>query len=205
MKLYFVRHGESKAKGYHSDPSIALSSTGIQQARNVSNRFRNIPIDIIISSNHTRAQQTAEIISSSLSKKVFYTDLLGEWKIPSLLIGQKVDNPDAIKIKKILRKNAKLQDWHYEDEENVTEFRNRIIQFFDYLSIFKEENIMVVAHAGTIRMIIALITLRELLTGEEFYRFDETFKTVNTGITYCERDDDGVWKIHTWNDHAHLG
>ena len=205
MKLYLVRHGESKAKGYHLDPSIELSATGIQQARNVTNRFRTIPIDIIISSNYARAQQTSEIIGNALQKKIFYTDLLTEWKIPSLLIGQKIDDPEVIRIKHVLRKNAKLKDWHYEDEENITEFKNRVIQFFDYLSLFKEENIMIVTHAGVIKMIIALITLREILTGEQFYRFDETFKTNHTGITECKRDTEGIWRVITLNDHAHLG
>lgn len=205
MKLYLVRHGEHKSIGHHSTNDVELSADGLRQAKQVANRFRDIPIDVIISSNLTRAQQTAEEIGRTINKKIFYTELLVEWKIVSSLIGLKLDDPEAIHIKEVLRKNAKLSDWHLADEENFIDFAKRVYQFFQYLTMFKEENILVVTHAATLRMIVSQMLFSESLTHEMFYQINDTFKTINTGITVCEQDEKGKWNLITWNDHAHLG
>ena len=91
MKLYFIRHAESKfnAQGInHQDETNELTPEGIRQAKVVANRFRDPPIDIILSSDSTRAQQTAEEISKVLHKKIFYTDTLRELRRPSIKIGR---------------------------------------------------------------------------------------------------------------------
>ena len=78
MKLYLVRHGEST---YNIDGIIQplgseLSEKGKEQAKFLAARFKNIPVDIIISSPLKRAKQTAEIIERVIQKEVIYTDLL---------------------------------------------------------------------------------------------------------------------------------
>jgi broad specificity phosphatase PhoE len=207
MKLYFVRHGETKNNitNIHQTKDTELSSRGIQQAKFVANRFRDIPIDIIISSTYLRAQQTTQEIERVLKKQVFYTDLLIEKRSPSNFAGKDHEDADVLALKDMMRKNARLTDWHVADEENFYDVRARGIEFFEYLKLFKEENILAVTHGRFLQVLIGLILLGNKFTYEEYYHFQDVLMANNTGITVCETDDHMHWRLRSWNDHAHLG
>ena len=109
MKVYFVRHGESEynAKSLFQDGKVLLSEKGKQQAQVLAERFLNIPIDIIISSPYPRAKKTAEIINKKIKKKIIFSELIGERKMPKETIGKYAYSDELIKIKDLMRKNAK--------------------------------------------------------------------------------------------------
>lgn len=207
MNLYFVRHGETQfnALQMHQHNEVPLSPKGTQQAKFVAKRFRDIPIDIIVSSDAVRAQQTAEEIFQIIKRQIFYTPLLRERRNPSEIQGKKHDDPDVMRIKEIIQKNARLTDWHFSDEENFTDLKKRAIEFFDYLSLFKEKNILAVTHEGILMTILGLLIFGNEMTHKEAFHLHETLSLSNTGITLCESDNAGRWKIITLNDHAHLG
>lgn len=207
MKLYLVRHGESKsnALGIHQGEQDELSPDGLRQAKTVANRFRDIEIEIIISSPYARAAQTAEEISKTIHKPVFYTDLLKEIKRPSQIVGQKANDAEVIRIKEVLKKNARLADWHFSDEENFYDVQKRAFEFLEYLKLFKEENILVVTHGAFMLTFVFSLCLGEDLTPDAFYKIEHFFMTKNTGITVCGQRENGSWKLETWMDHAHLG
>jgi len=207
MKLYFIRHAESKFNAQeisHQDETNELTPEGIRQAKVVANRFRDTPIDIILSSDSTRAQQTAEEISKVLHKKIFYTDTLRELRRPSIIVGKKDQDPKVIEIVAALNKNARLQDWHYSDEENFYDFKKRVYAFFDYLQLFKEEDILIVTHGITLRMMVTLMCFKDI-DPETFLKLFNFLEPYNTGITICDKNENNEWKLITWNDHAHLG
>ncbi len=207
MKLYFVRHGESKynALNIHQRADTELSAKGFQQAKFVANRFRDIKIELIIASDYLRAQQTAEEIGRAVQKKTVFTPLLREIKNPSAIEGKHFDDPDAIQVKEILRNNVKLTDWHFSDEENFHDAKHRAAKFLDYVNLLTEENILAVTHGKILCMIISLIIFGRGLSFDEFSRLKAVLDLSNTGITLCEKNQDGEWKLITWNDHAHLG
>lgn len=63
--IYFVRHGESEgnqARLYQSSET-SLSEKGHSQAKLIADRFSNIEVEIIISSDYIRAKQTSQYIS----------------------------------------------------------------------------------------------------------------------------------------------
>jgi len=80
MTIYLIRHGESIANKERLDQSseTILSEYGKEQVKNVTERLRNIKIDVIYCSTHLRAKQTAEIISKKIKKPVEYWDNLVE-------------------------------------------------------------------------------------------------------------------------------
>ena len=207
MKLYFVRHGESKLNvlGIHQNAQTELSAKGIQQAKFVANRFRDIKIDLIVASDYLRAQQTAEEIGRSVQKNTVFTPLLREQKRPTVIEGKQVNDPDVLRIHEITRNNVKLTDWHFSDEENFTDLKKRATQFIEYVNLLTEENVLAITHGIILRMIISLLVFGKGLTFTEFDRFRDVFSMNNTGITLCEKTKDGQWKLITWNDHAHLG
>lgn len=206
MKIYFVRHGQTQYNVLqeHQPENAGLSELGKKQAEILAKRFSKIPIDIIYSSPMKRASQTAEIINESLKKKIIYSGLLNERKSPSEFLGKRTDDPEVSEINKI--KNLHQDDplWHYSDEENFLEFKERIKKFFNVLSKAKKENILVVTHGGPIRMMIFLM-MDEELTPQAYYKFSDLFDLSNTGITFCERDENGIWMVRAYNDHSHLG
>ena len=208
MKVYFVRHGESEynAKNLFQDGKVLLSKKGEQQAQVLAKRFLNIPVNIIISSPYPRAKKTAEIINKKIKKEIIFSELIGERKMPKETIGKYAYSDELIKIKELMRNNAKDSFWHYSDEENYSEFKNRIDKFFKYLNNLKEENVLVVGHGGPIRMtILNIMFLGKDIDPEIYYKFNELFRITNTGITMCEKHKDGRWDLWTFNDIAHLG
>lgn len=207
MKIYFVRHGrtEYNEKYLYQPEDSNLSDLGIKQASILAKRFSKIPIDIIYSSSLKRAKQTVEIINKIIRKKVIYTDLLGERKSPSELMGKKADGPEALKIHKILNLHQDDHLWHYSDEENYIEFKKRIEKAFKLVSSLKEKDILVISHGNAIKMLILLMAFGEDIKPEFFYKFVISFEVNNTGITLCEKNEKGDWKVRVFNDHAHLG
>lgn len=206
MKVYFVRHGQTKynALQIYQPDDAELSEIGRKQAKILAKRLSKIPIDIIYSSPMKRTKQTVEIINKFLKKEIIYSDLLKERKHPSEFIGKRTDSPEILKINKIRNLHEKDPFWHYSDEENFIEFKERIKKFFNILSKTKEENILVVAHGGPINMMIFLM-MDDNFPPQVFYKFSDLFKLDNTGITLCEKDKKGIWSVKVYNDRAHLG
>ena len=207
MHLYFIRHGESvyNAKDTIQPPDAELSELGMRQARTLAERASRLPIEVILSSPFTRTRQTAEIIKEATKKTIVYTELLQERKSPSEIVGLKRKDPRAASIRKESRVHAHDPAWHYSDEENFSELRDRAARFLEFVSSRKEERILAVTHAGVLRMILMVMMLGNEVAPDIFYRFNDFFKTRNTGITLCMRHPEKGWQALTWNDHAHLG
>ena len=153
-----------------------------------------------------RAKQTAEIINKKLRKEIVYSDLIREWKKSTEFEGKANRDPEILEIYKLANIHQDDPTWHYSDEENFIEYKNRIKKFLDFLTTeAKQENILVVSHAGPIKLITFLMALGDMVRPEIFYRFADTFRIYNTSITFCEKKEDSPWSIETFNDHRHLG
>jgi len=206
MKVYFVRHAESKlgAAGIHQKDSTELSETGIKQAKILAKRFSRISIDIILCSSHQRAKQTAAIINQSLKKPIEFTPLLGETRKPTEIQGKKVDDLGVVEIKELIKKHYHKGNWRHSDEETFDDLKERAEKAINLISNLKKENILVVTHGMIMRTIIPMMIFGGL-TPDMSVKINESFKTNNTGITLCEYTEEKKWVLRTWNDHAHLG
>ncbi len=80
MKIYVVRHGQTdyNINGlFQGRKDIPLNSVGIKQAEETAQKFKNIPVDIILVSPLTRAKETAKYISNVTGiKPVIEQDLI---------------------------------------------------------------------------------------------------------------------------------
>ncbi len=207
MKVYFVRHAESHSNvsRIHDVPEVGLTETGMIQARTVAKRFKKIDIDVILSSHYLRAEQTALIINKVAKKEVVFTELLKEAVIPSEIIGKKTDSDDVLAVRHEMRSHRSEENWHYSDEENFFDVRNRAIRALEYLRHQECEKMLVVTHGTFLRMLIGVMMLGDALVPDMHLNISYFLTTNNTGITLCEVDEKGSWKLITWNDHAHLG
>lgn len=80
MKIYVVRHGQTdyNINGlFQGRKDIPLNSVGIKQAEETAQKFKNIPVDIILVSPLTRAKETAKYISKVTGvKPIIEQDLI---------------------------------------------------------------------------------------------------------------------------------
>ncbi len=206
MRVYIVRHGQStsNASEHHQGGEVDLSSLGIRQAKKIALRVSRLPIDIILSSDYTRALHTVEIIRTRTQKKLVITPLLREYRPPSEFEGKHIKSPDVVRVKKLIFKNRNNTKWHFSDEENFFDFIKRTRKLLRFLEERKEENILVIGHAFTTRMLIGVLLFDTLLTPDVYIKLRERMKLENTGISMCDYIE-GKWRLITWNDYEHLG
>jgi broad specificity phosphatase PhoE len=204
MKVYFVRHGETpyNRDRIHQTATTPLSDLGMQQARAVAKRFGGIEVDVLLVSDYTRARQTAEAIGVHLHAPVETSELLREKKGPTELEDRPYTDPVSVRIRAELASHAG-QEWHYSDEENFFDFRDRVSRFVTQLESRSEQRILVVTHEWVIEMVILLLMFGGNVTPDMYRDLNGFMRMTNTGITVCERDS-GKWRMVTWNDHSHL-
>jgi len=210
MRVYFVRHGQSI---FNADPfrnkthqslTTPLGEAGLAQAKKVAQRFHSIPIDIIYSSNATRALKTAEAINEVIQKEMIITDLLRERQTPTIFHGKERDDPEIMKIKSIIQEHKDDPNWHYADEENFFDFQNRGMKFLNSLENEVSANILAVSHGYMLSLLAMLMIYGEQLTQDIYTPFMKSANSTNTGVSMFEFKDN-KWRLLTWNDYAHLG
>ena len=206
MKLYLVRHGQSAGNfdGFHQDKNTPLTNLGIQQAHKLAQRFKTIPVDVIVSSHYMRAHDTAKIIAQEIKKPIVINELFRERKIPSKIEGKSTSDIVAVSIIKMLKVNMHDSNWHHSDEENIYDLIFRAKKVITYLANHNENNILAVSHGRIIQAIIGVVVFNELLNPITFEMIKENMYLSNTGITVLEKIKNG-WRLLTWNDDAHLG
>ncbi len=208
MTIYFVRHGEGhhNANNLYSLPDFELTKKGMEQAKAAAERVKHLPIDLIIASPFKRAIQTMEIINQVIDKPVELSDLAVEVKRPTEIAGKRIDASENMAVRKILDDNFDNKDFHYSDEENFFDLRNRAKKFLKYLETFegKHNHLLVISHAVFIKMAVLSIILEDALTPKAFLTAYNTMSLATSGLTMCEKNDKG-WKLITWNDQSHLG
>ena len=205
--IYFVRHGESegnKARVYQSSQTL-LSEKGHIQASLIADRFNNIEIETIITSDYIRAKQTAEYISQLTGKDMIESQLFRERKRPSI---QENRSKNILELQEI---DEKIElnwggDWRYSDEENFEDLRQRAKECFEFLENRQEDNIVVVTHKNFLHCLLWYCIFGVDVTQIESMIIKNNFILSNTGIVWMQYDESkSFWKIVTWNDHAHLG
>lgn len=156
MKVYFVRHGESilNGKNIHQLPSTPLSKKGVIQAQVLATRFSSIPVEIVLTSTHARALQTAQEIMKHKSVPLIESELLIERKMPSEFDGRAEDEPDILKIHNEIREHFEIPGGHYSDEENFTDLKKRAKAVFELLNNQQKESLAVVTHGYLLVILI---------------------------------------------------
>ena len=206
MKLYLVRHGESKAnfKKVHQSALEPLSEIGKKQALFVAERFRNLPVDLVLTSPYTRARQTAEEIKTVVTAPVEVTDLLRETRKPSAFVGKKLNDPSLSQAKTIMKQNSADIGFRYADEDTFVEIRERANQLLKFVLTKEKNYIILVTHGDFLRMVLSVMMFGNAVTPKEHQNVFSFYQTNNTGITICEYTKDKNWRLLTFNDHSHL-
>lgn len=167
MKLYFARHGETDSNLQKRVVGFGdrLTELGRKQAQDLAQRVSAIHVDAILASSHVRTKETAAIIAEKIGKDVQETPLLGEKKWPSEMECKLLDDPKVEKFFDLAREKSNFDpDWHYSDEENFLDVKNRARLFIEYVSGLAEQSILAVSHEYFIKMVIATMMFGDQLT-----------------------------------------
>lgn len=164
MKFYFVRHGESVAnllrEFSNSGVKHPLTQRGVEQARTLAHKLRDIPFEIIYSSPVLRAMQTAYIVANQVGTPVEVTEALREWNVG---IYEGTTDPEGWKLHREVQ-----EDWFFHNKpeskmpggENLIEIKNRFVPFIETLieqNKDSDHNILCVAHGGLYIAMLPLI------------------------------------------------
>ncbi|PIR87344.1 MAG: hypothetical protein COU11_01185 [Candidatus Harrisonbacteria bacterium CG10_big_fil_rev_8_21_14_0_10_49_15] len=214
MKLYLIRHGETESNinRIYQGKDEQLSAQGKKQALFVTQRLKEISLDAIISSPAVRAQETAAYIANPHDIPIQILDELKERVWPKEFIGKPKNDPRLQSLRKILEEKDHTEpDWHYADEENFTDIKNRCSRAKEYFESLAatHKHVAIVTHVRFLKLFLCTLLYGEKTTAEIFYPFFENVSVNNTALTVCEYlpelAKERQWHIITINDHAHLG
>jgi len=198
-RLCLVRHGETgwNAEGrVQGQLDIALSATGLQQAKAVASVLKGEAFDAIYSSDLVRARQTAQPSADMLGKQVALDQRLRERHygvFQSITYAEaKVRFPEDY-----ARFKAKDLDFDFEIGESLRAFDERVLVFFrEMLESREGQNLLVFTHGGVLEIVYRHATGRGLTTPRDF----EIPNAALNRVAY----DGAKWRVDRWADVRHL-
>lgn len=207
MKVYFVRHGETigNIQNFHQTPETPLSETGREQAKKVAVRLKNLGLSLVYSSTHLRAQNTSNAIAEQLGAPVELWEDLKEFRRPKEVRGKPVHDPKVAKIDELVSKNFFDRSFHFSDEENFYDLKQRAWKVLNHLSEkHTDDTVLCVSHGTFIKVLVANMVFGKDLTPKIFSTLREKLWAENTGITVTEFSLKRGWRLLSWNDTSHL-
>lgn len=162
MKLTMVRHAEVEERYkncYNGHSNIGLSKNGELQAKKLAKKLDGIKFDAIFCSDLRRAKESIQY--SVHAKNAIFTDKLREksWGKHEGLSFDEIIADKEIEYLDFLQWLGSL------DGERHEEYIKRVEEFFlEFLPSLNKESVLVVTHAGVIRVLISIlknITLEE--------------------------------------------
>lgn len=198
--LYLVRHGETlwnNAKRYQGHANIALNEIGRRQAEALSKRLACERFAAIYASDLIRAYETARIIARPHGLPVSTMAELreirfGEWEgLTREEIRERF--PDVSS-----RWWSRPVHTRLPSGETLAEVAERVMGAIGEITRrHPGEKVIVAAHGGTIRVIVAAYLAMDL---NEYWRLRQD----NTALSIVDVFDDGRGQLRLFNDTAHI-
>jgi len=164
-KLLLVRHGDTEANSnerYWGSSDVKLSAAGLKQAERLRDRLDAEKIDAIYSSDMSRASVTAGIIASEHQLEVVACTELREIDFGEF------EGLTFAEVSQLYPETAKLwaernPSLEFPGGEKLVGFDKRIGKFISRLKKHSpEETILIVAHCGTLRLLLCRLLGVEL-------------------------------------------
>lgn len=195
-RLILVRHGQTEAnvnRHLQGHDDGALTTTGQQQTRDLAAEMRSFGIDQIISSDLSRAKQTARRIAETTGAGVHVTPLVREWNV-----GELDGQPAQVLAEAFERSSLPKGEFKPTNGESLNELKERAGSFLeDTLTRHSGQTTVIVSHGDFMRALLRnllALDLEEALT----YTFD------NASYTVLDQAENGGWQITKLNVSEHL-
>lgn len=191
MHVYFVRHGETElnAKNIHQSPNTPLSAKGKDESLTVAEYIRTVNPDLLLTSEYTRAQETARVIGHHTGLKPVTNGLFYEIERPSSLYGKSHFHPMTFDyvLRSVFHKND--PGWKYADAENFNDISSRAKRAIAYLEQLAENHssVVVVSHTVFINILVSYVCKNRMLDFRDLLlTFLHVERMKNTGVIHLE-------------------
>lgn len=200
QSIYLIRHGQTdwnKARRFQGTKDISLNETGRKQAAKLEQALAHIPFDRVVSSDLSRARETAEILASGRSLKV-ETDVLlreidfGYWEgLDFAAIEARfpeeartwLEDPGSLKIP---------------GGESFQIMAQRVWERFLFWTEREDyQKMAIVSHGGTTAAMICMILGEPIASMWQYVQ-------ANTAVNIVQRKGTGKYEVHRYNDADHL-
>ncbi|MFH1638370.1 MAG: histidine phosphatase family protein [Candidatus Woesearchaeota archaeon] len=180
MKLIIVRHGETfeNSKGISQGHlNSQLSQKGIEQARRIAERLKDININVAYSSDLDRALNTCkEILKFQRNTSLIETKILRE-QSKGIFEGRTKEERDQL----FKGNSVPFHEWLPEGGERLVDVWEKVIPFFEEVKAKHQvETVLFVSHGGPISCILAY------LHNKEISDFRDYLPEVNTAVSVVE-------------------
>ncbi len=191
MHVYFVRHGKThlNAKNIHQSPNTPLSPQGREDVLTVAEHLRSLNPDLLLSSEYTRAIETARIIGLHVGLTPVVQGLFYEIMRPSKLFGKSHFHPQTLWYVLLSVLNRKKPEWRYADAENFTDISNRAKKALAYIESLhtKHNSVVIVSHTVFINIMVSYMCRQRILDVRDLLlTFLHIERMKNTGIIHLE-------------------
>jgi 2,3-bisphosphoglycerate-dependent phosphoglycerate mutase len=199
LELWLVRHGETtwNALGrWQGHADAPLSKLGIAQAHRLAARLSGQRFDAVISSDLSRASDTAKIVAAKLegAPNVILEPL---WR--EIDVGELSGLNEQETIAQGLHHRSKAFDNRHPGGESSADLAVRASQAIEHLKLERMgQRVIVFSHGGTIKRATAV------MLDEASARWTFKFYSGNTSISRFTLKADGENRCLTFNDTAHL-
>lgn len=201
MRLYLVRHGQTIANAerrFQGHKDYPLSDVGLQQANSLAERFKQVRLDYIYSSDLGRAVETAKHINQHHRLRIQKDQRLREfcWGVfDGLTLAEAEEKYPHVFLQPI-------DDWSQADipeKEELEQLLLRASMFWQEMHAqHSNERILVVSHARFLNSLMAKIL-----------RFKDqnmwAFKFLNASVTVVDSQHPLKPIIKVFNDVGHVG
>lgn len=201
MNIYVTRHGETewntvgRMQGWGNS---SLTKLGEKQAKALSNRFKDIDLDVIYCSILERACNTAQIIKGDKNIEIIKLDALkemglGDWEGKTL---EEISGDEAYKIQLNYLFNEPFKYKPF-GGETISEMYERVSKTLDYIikNANPYANILIVTHGMTIQGIMNYFSKKINVDID-----NEVYK--QTSLTHIKIDNDS-YEMILKNDTSH--
>ncbi len=199
-RIYLVRHAEAEGNLYrriHGQYNSLITENGYQQIAALEERFRNVPVDAVYSSDLFRTMTTAGAIYQPKGLPLFTHPGLREinmgiWEDYSWGQAAQIDGP------RLKRFNDSSLDWSIEGGETFQQLQDRIYQTVTEIAEkHRDETVVIVTHGMAIRSLLTK------LHGLPLEKMQAVPHSDNTAVTCLEVQDE-LFRILYENDNSHL-
>lgn len=180
--IYLMRHGLDDERFIGGYSNNHLTNEGVRSVCQARDYIVNkgLVINKILSSDITRAKETARIINSKLNVPLEITKLLNE-QDKGIINGIPLQMAEEYYSEFI---NTEDIYKRFPEGESLSDFYNRILYY--YHDILKEDNTLLVTHRGVINMIYYILTNTKLdynkerfnVTHSSIHEYDPTLKKI---------------------------
>lgn len=184
LNIFLTRHGQTewnvigKLQGWSNSD---LTEKGIESAKRLSNRLKDVDFDLIFSSSQQRALETAELIRGTKETEIKILDDLREIGFGSW------EGMEISRIKEVYEEeyDTYLNKPHLYNPingESILDVYKRVETALDKILSIDAKNILIVSHGVTLKVLTSII---KGIPIEELYTIPVQ---VGTALNICEYD-----------------